>query len=142
MSIPLGLLLAITILLTLCVVAVVACVVVTVRNGSHFHLIAEKASDALKQGAHNRRQIDELQRRATDIECRLSNFHKGLNSTNERMAELFEPKPDPHTDTLNHFEHRLNGLHNELSALCNDLGVQWPEVPKAPEAPEARPLSP
>lgn len=137
MSIPVGLLLAITVLLTLCVVAVVACITIATRSNSRFHLIAEKASEALSQSCHNRRQIDELQRRALSLEGRLSNFHKGLNSTNERVAEAFdvieafdkrlasiqaqlsEPKPDPHVDTLNHFEHRLNALHNDLTRLAS-----------------------
>lgn len=62
--------------------------------------------------------IVSLRKRIEYIDSSLSKFHKGLNSTNERIAQLFEPTPDPHVDAMNHFEHRLNNLHNQLADLC------------------------
>ena len=62
--------------------------------------------------------IVSLRKRIEYADSSLSKFHKGLNSTNERIAPLFEPKPDPRIDAMNHFEHRLNNLHNQLADLC------------------------
>ncbi|MGL4755242.1 MAG: hypothetical protein ACRCXB_23020 [Aeromonadaceae bacterium] len=137
MTIPVGLLMAITMLLTLCVVAVVACIAITARNAENTRKAFGRATKALEQAERLCQITAELQRRAEAIETRLSNFHKGLNSTNERFAKAMEDMDQLDTelrDTLNHFEHRLNHLHNSQSALCHELGVQLPELPKAPEA--------